>query len=199
MKGRAVLPDWKAFAKKLLWLTVCAGLAACQTPESAKRKLVSATFVNVDPSSQVLFASFDGNSVCSSSGDTCSVWLPEQWQPGRRAIVKWTQDPSPERNADGSKRPPYGPGGTTTRELDHWRDMHDNNRVLLALNVEVPRYASPYHLELVFLPCKRVAVLIDAADIRRVMGNLPGGQAYEAEIRRRLGAAGDCQPPRAGE
>ena len=193
------MPDWKAFAKKLLWLTACAGLAACQTPESAKRKLVSATFVNVDPSSQVLFASFDGNSACGSSGDTCSVWLPEQWQPGRRAIVKWTLDPSPEQNADGSRQPPYGPGGTGTHELSHWRAMHDNNRVLLALNVEVPRYASPYHLDLVFLPCKRVAVLIDAADLRRVMGNLPGGQEYEAEIRRRRGAAGDCQPPRVGE
>ena len=91
-----------------------------------------------------------------SGGEECCATLPRTWRPGLMATVRWVEDPNPNTEMPEIKR--------MDKEYAKYRaamDRHKSAYQHYSAQVEIPQYGSTCGLNLVFLPCHQVRLVLD--------------------------------------
>ncbi|WP_159875358.1 DUF3304 domain-containing protein [Aquitalea denitrificans] len=86
-----------------------------------------------------------------SGGEECCATLPRTWRPGLMATVRWVEDPNPCLDCGPKDRNAF-------REYMKKKQMTYQH---YSAQVEIPRYGSTCGLNLVFLPCHQVRLVLD--------------------------------------
>ncbi|WP_168163799.1 DUF3304 domain-containing protein [Jeongeupia sp. USM3] len=188
----------KGIVKNLLWcyllpLLFLFGVSACQSTSGVKMVGAGASVSNAVANTVIVSVSYDGQWLSGGGGEICCVSLPEDWQPGSMVTIRWVKDPSPGVNLGGVKSPPWNKDGTTSQAWRDWMKVHESQYTKHEVTIPVPKYDEISELNLVFLPCDQVAIIIDSKEAGRIFGYLPGGDAFYPEIQRRLGVKQQCQ------
>ncbi|WP_062789816.1 DUF3304 domain-containing protein [Aquitalea pelogenes] len=89
-----------------------------------------------------------------SGGEVCCATLPRTWRPGLMATVRWVEDPNPclgcAPNMDKER----------SKFLEYVKKKEASYQHYSA-QVEIPQYGSTCGLNLVFLPCHQVRLVLD--------------------------------------
>ena len=105
-----------------------------------------------DPDNSIIWAEFNGDSVHGGGGQECCTLLPEPWQPGSVATIKWQKDPKPFD-------PDMPPSGTKAYREAYAK--HAANYQNHEVTIPIPYYKDSCAVLLVFLPCNQVRPVID--------------------------------------
>jgi hypothetical protein len=168
-------------------------LSACAANPSVKMMGIPTTSIQTDRSINVLGAKFNGEHANESGGETCCVRVPQQWSPGLTAEIEWTIDPYPKGHPDDGKEPIPFINGVTNPEWRVWYQKHRLRETTHSKIIPLPKYKDSCGVTFIFLPCNDVTAVIDCEQKQALKKNLPGGDAWEKEIVRRLGGSWTCQ------
>ncbi|WP_062789813.1 DUF3304 domain-containing protein [Aquitalea pelogenes] len=93
-----------------------------------------------------------------SGGEECCATLPRTWRPGLMATVRWVEDPNPclgcAPNMD--KEP---------EKFDAYMKKIRASYQHYSAQVEIPPYQDTYGINLAFLPCHQVRLVIDSKQV----------------------------------
>ncbi|WP_159876017.1 DUF3304 domain-containing protein [Aquitalea denitrificans] len=85
-----------------------------------------------------------------SGGEECCATLPRTWRPGLMATVRWVEDPAPSLSYP-----------VEQKAFDIYIKKKEASYQHYSAQVEIPRYGSTCGLNLVFLPCHQVRLVLD--------------------------------------
>jgi hypothetical protein len=93
-----------------------------------------------------------------SGGEECCATLPRTWRPGLMATVRWVEDPNPclgcAPNMDKER----------SKFLEYVKQKEASYQHYSA-QVEIPPYQDTYGINLAFLPCHQVRLVIDSKQV----------------------------------
>ncbi|WP_199053418.1 DUF3304 domain-containing protein [Aquitalea sp. ASV15] len=112
-----------------------------------------------------------------SGGEECCATLPRIWRPGLMATVRWVEDPNPCLDC--------GP-----KDRNAFREYMKKKQTTYqhySAQVEIPPYKDTYGINLAFLPCHQVRLVIDSKQVFPMLAQ------WEAEAKQLEGQS--CPKP----
>ncbi|WP_287877264.1 DUF3304 domain-containing protein, partial [Aquitalea sp.] len=151
----AGLPSLLRWLKRTLLCLLLPWLAACSSLAGPGGGLIGVPTHLYDFNPHiytVISAEFEFLGVAGvSGGEECCATLPRTWRPGLMATVRWVEDPNPCLDCGPKDRNAF-------REYMKKKQMTYQH---YSAQVEIPRYGSTCGLNLVFLPCHQVRLVLD--------------------------------------
>ncbi|WP_199052223.1 DUF3304 domain-containing protein [Aquitalea sp. ASV15] len=90
-----------------------------------------------------------------SGGEECCATLPRIWRPGLMATVRWVEDPNPC----------LGCGPKNENAFREYMKKKEASYQHYSAQVEIPPYKDTYGINLAFLPCHQVRLVIDSKQV----------------------------------
>ncbi|WP_199055552.1 DUF3304 domain-containing protein, partial [Aquitalea sp. ASV15] len=116
------------------------------------------------------------------AGEVCCATLPRTWRPGLMATVRWVEDPNsdvemPEIKLMDKDYAKY------RAAMDRYKSAYQH----YSAQVEIPPYKDTYGINLAFLPCHQVRLVIDSKQVFPMLAQ------WEAEAKKMEGQS--CPKP----
>jgi hypothetical protein len=89
-----------------------------------------------------------------SGGEECCATLPRTWRPGLMATVRWVEDPAPSLHYP-----------VEQKAFDIYIKKKEATYQHHSAQVEIPQYQDTYGINLAFLPCHQVRLVIDSKQV----------------------------------
>ncbi|WP_159875359.1 DUF3304 domain-containing protein [Aquitalea denitrificans] len=89
------------------------------------------------------------------AGEVCCATLPRTWRPGLMATVRWVEDPNPC----------LGCGPKNENAFREYMKRKEATYQHYSAQVEIPPYQDTYGINLAFLPCHQVRLVIDSKQV----------------------------------
>jgi hypothetical protein len=107
-----------------------------------------------------------------SGGEECCATLPRTWRPGLMATVRWVEDPAPSLSYP-----------VEQKAFDIYIKKKEATYQHYSAQLEIPPYQDTYGINLAFLPCHQVRLVIDSRQVFPMLAK------WEAEAKQMEGQA----------